>query len=188
MSFFETARQFLTLGFTHVIPFGFDHILFILCLFLTGSNTRNLVIMCTVFTVAHSISLGLAATSYISINTKITEPLIALSILVASIQNIVTKKVTHWRLFLVFIFGLIHGLGFAGALNAAGLTGDHFISSLLLFNVGVELGQIAVIIAAYFLIGKWFAKKTWYQEKVVYPLSSIIACIALYWLIERILQ
>lgn len=188
MTLFGTARQYLTLGFTHVIPFGFDHILFILCIFLMGNGIKQIIFLCSVFTLAHSISLGLASANMISINTRITEPLIALSILITAIQNIVGNTLYKWRMPAIFIFGLIHGLGFAGALKETGLAQDRFFSSLLFFNLGVEFGQIAIIIIAWYLIGKWFGENPWYKERVVYPLSTTTACVALYWTIERILS
>jgi hypothetical protein len=78
-------------------------------------------------------------------------------------------------------------MGFANALKEVGLPPEHFLASLISFNVGVELAQITVIIAAYFLIAKWFSKKDYYYTKIVYPLSSLIACVALFWTVERIL-
>jgi uncharacterized membrane protein YczE len=88
---------------------------------------------------------------------------------------------------IISIFGVIHGLGFATALSEIGIPKNQFLSSLLSFNFGVELGQIAIILLAYFLISKWFSHKTWYKERVVYPISIIIACISIYWTIERLL-
>jgi len=75
-------------------------------------------------------------------------------------------------------------LGFANALNEIGLPKNQFITTLLSFNLGVELGQITVILAAYFVVSKWFSNKVWYTERIVYPISSIIGCIALYWTME----
>ncbi len=187
MSYFETLNHYLQLGFAHVIPLGFDHILFILTLFFFSSKIKSVLVQCSVFTAAHSLSLGLAASGFIIPNATIVEPLIALSILFTAIENIVHDKINPWRLVLIFGFGLIHGLGFANALKEIGLPKNQFLTSLLSFNIGVELGQITIIFAAYFLIGKWFSNKIWYKEKIVYPISSIIACVALYWTIERIL-
>ena len=135
---------------------------------------------------AHSISLGLAAAGYIIPNSSFIEPLIAISILFTSIENIVHDKLNPWRLSIIFLFGLIHGLGFATALKNTGLPEAHFFTSLISFNIGVEMGQITIILLCYFLISKWFSKKTWYKTVIVYPLSSIIGCIALYWTIGRI--
>ncbi len=146
-----------------------------------------MLIQCSIFTLAHSISLALASSGWINPNATIVEPLIALSILFTAIENIVHDKINPWRLFLIFGFGLIHGLGFAKALSEIGMPKNQFFTSLFSFNIGVEMGQITVIIAAYFIISKWFSNKIWYKERVVYPISSVIACVALYWVIERIL-
>lgn len=187
LSHFQNILHYIQLGFTYVIPLGFDHILFILCLFFLNSKIKSVIIQCSVFTIAHSLSLGLAALGFIVSNATIIEPLIALSILFTAIENIVSTKVNPFRLVIIFAFGLIHGLGFASALNEIGLPKEQFFSSLLSFNFGVELGQIAIIILAYYLISKWFSDKIWYKERVVYPIATIIGCIALYWSIERIL-
>ena len=187
MSYFENIGHYIQLGFTHVIPLGFDHILFILCLFFLNSKIKSVVIQCSVFTIAHSLSLGLAASGLIMPKPSILEPLIALSILFTAIENILSSKINPFRLLIIFAFGLIHGLGFASALNKIEIPKEQFISSLLSFNFGVEIGQIVVILFAYFLISKWFSNKNWYKERIVYPISSVIGCIALYWTIERIL-
>ena len=187
MTSLESLYTYFQLGLTHVIPLGFDHILFILTLFFMSSNIKTMLIQCSVFTLAHSLSLALAASGLIIPNATIVEPLIAFSILFTAIENIVHNKINPWRLVLIFGFGLIHGLGFAKALNEIGMPKNQFFSSLLSFNIGVEMGQVTIIVAAYFIISKWFSKKIWYKERVVYPISSVIACIALYWVIERIL-
>jgi glucose-6-phosphate-specific signal transduction histidine kinase len=149
---------------------------------------KSALIQCSVFTLAHSVTLGLTAVGYILPNPKFIEPIIAISILVASIENLFHHKVNTWRLLIIFIFGLIHGMGFANALKEVGLQPKHFLASLLSFNVGVELAQITVILVAYFLIAKWWSKKDFYYTKIVYPISSLIACVALYWTVERILS
>jgi len=183
----EKIINFLELGFTHVIPLGFDHILFILSIFFLNSKIKLVVIQCSIFTLAHSLSLALATVGYIIPNSNYIEPLIAISILFTAIENIIGSKVNPWRVSLIFIFGLIHGLGFATALKEIGIPKNQFFSSLLSFNLGVEIGQITIIFLAYFLISKWFSEKKWYRERIVYPISTVIGCIALYWTIERIL-
>jgi len=183
----DIALQYLQIGFTHVIPLGFDHILFILSIFFLNSNIKSVIIQCSVFTFAHSVTLGLTAAGYIAPNAAIVEPLIALSILFASIENIIHQKINAWRVVIIFLFGLIHGMGFASALKEIGIPQEHFIKALLFFNLGVEAGQVSIILCAYFFIAIWFKNKPWYRTRIVYPISSGIACIALYWTIERIL-
>ena len=188
MCYSQTILQYLSLGFTHVLPLGLDHILFILSIFFLNSKLKLVVIQCSIFTLAHSISLGLAASGILMPNSNYIEPLIALSILFTSLENIIHSKVNPYRLLILFVFGLIHGMGFATALKEIGIPKEQFFTSLLSFNIGVELGQIVVLLLGYFLISKWFANKTWYKERVVYPISSFIGCVALYWTIERILM
>ncbi|WP_264520186.1 HupE/UreJ family protein [Flavobacterium sp. N1994] len=187
MPYSEMIMHYLTLGFTHVIPLGLDHILFILCLFFLNSRIKSVIIQCSVFTLAHSLSLGLAASGLILPNANYIEPLIAISILFTAIENIIHDKVNPYRLILIFLFGLLHGMGFANVLKEIGIPNNHFFAALFSFNLGVELGQVMVILTAYFLISKWFSNKSYYKERIVYPISSIIACIALYWTIERVL-
>lgn len=188
MAYLETLSTYLQLGFTHVIPLGFDHILFILTLFFLSSKIKTVLLQCAVFTLAHSLTLGLCVYGIIMPNASIIEPLIAVSILFTALENIVQDKINPWRIGIIFGFGLIHGMGFASALRGVGIPKNQFISSLLSFNLGVELGQITIILGAYFLISKWFSDKIWYKERIVYPISSLIACVALYWTIERLLM
>lgn len=184
----ETLILYLKLGYTHVIPLGFDHILFILTLFFLNSKLKTVVFQCSVFTLAHSLTLGLVAFGLFMPNFKIIEVLIALSILFTAVENIVTNNINPFRLLIVFAFGLLHGMGFANALLETGLPKEQFISSLLSFNFGVELGQLVVIVSAYFLVSKWFSNKVWYKERIIYPISVIIGCVAFYWTIERVLS
>ncbi len=184
----ETLILYLKLGYTHVIPLGFDHILFILTLFFLNSKLKTVVLQCSVFTLAHSLTLGLVAFGLFMPNVKIIEVLIALSILFTAVENIVTNTINPFRLLIVFAFGLVHGMGFANALLETGLPKEQFISSLLSFNFGVELGQLVVIVSAYFLVSKWFSNKVWYKERIIYPISVIIGCVAFYWTIERVLS
>lgn len=187
MQLLELICQYIILGYTHVIPLGFDHILFILTLYFFNSSSKSVILQCTLFTVAHSISLGFAASGFFIPMPGIVEPLIALSIFATSIENIVQSKMGKYRLSIIFIFGLVHGLGFATALQENGLPQNNFLTALFSFNLGVEFGQVTILLLAHYLIGKWFQKKEWYLQIIAYPISSIIACISLYWTIQRIL-
>jgi hypothetical protein len=176
---------YLQLGFTHIIPLGFDHILFILSLFLLSPKLKTIVWQATAFTVAHSITLGLAMYNVISAPPHIVEPIIALSIAFVAIENIISEKLRPGRILIVFVFGLIHGLGFAGVLKDLGLPQRDYLNALVSFNIGVELGQLSIILGAWFLFAKWFRHKSWYRTRIVNPLSALIAVIALYWTIQR---
>lgn len=181
----DIALLYLKLGFTHILPLGADHILFVLSIFLLNPKLKPVIIQATTFTIAHSITLGLAMYGLVSPPAHIIEPVIALSIFFVAVENIITDKLKPTRIVIVFIFGLIHGLGFAGALSELGLPENQFFTSLLTFNIGVELGQITIILLAWILVGKWFGKKDWYRKRIVIPFSVLIAIIALYWTIQR---
>jgi hypothetical protein len=184
----EVAAQYTVFGFTHILPKGLDHILFVLGLFLLSLRWKPLLIQVTSFTVAHTITLGLSIYGVLSLSPAIVEPLIAASIAYVAIENIMTVELKPWRAFVVFGFGLLHGLGFAGVLNEIGLPRSEFVTALLSFNIGVELGQLAVITLAYLLIGIWWKQKDWYRARVVQPLSALIAAIGVYWTIERVVS
>ena len=179
--------DYLGLGYLHIIPRGLDHILFVLGLFLFSLRAKPLLLQISTFTVAHTLTLALATLGILSIPASVVEPLIALSIVYVAVENIFQPKLSRFRLVVVFAFGLLHGLGFASILGEIGLNPLHFISSLIAFNIGVELGQISVIAAAYLAIGIWFSRKTWYRQRVVVPLSAIIALIGLWWAFERVI-
>ena len=181
----DVAIVYLKLGYTHIVPLGIDHILFVISIFLLNPKLKTVIWQATAFTIAHSITLGLAMYQIITPPAYIIEPVIALSIVFVAVENIITDKLKPARIIIVFIFGLIHGMGFASALTELGLPKNQFFTSLITFNVGVELGQITIILAAWFLIGKWFAHKLWYRKRIVIPISLVIAIIGLYWTIER---
>lgn len=181
----EIGWFYFKMGYTHILPLGLDHILFVLGLFFLNPKLKSVIWQATAFTVAHSITLGLAVYGYIQPPSSIIEPVIALSILFIAIENIITTELKWWRILVVFAFGLIHGCGFASALNEVGLPENDYLNALLTFNLGVEAGQLTVIISAWLLIGKWFCSKTWYRQRVVIPVSLVIGIIALYWTIER---
>ncbi len=177
--------MYLQLGFTHIIPLGLDHILFVLSIFFLSPRLSTVIWQASAFTVAHSITLGLAMYGYIKPLPAVIEPIIALSIFFVAMENVLVRELKPSRIAIVFLFGLVHGMGFANALTSLGLPPSDYFLSLLSFNVGVELGQVAVILIAYGLVGRWFANKPWYRQRVVVPVSIAIAVIALYWTIER---
>ncbi len=183
----EVFGQYLVLGFTHIVPKGLDHMLFVLGLFLLSTRMAPLLWQVTAFTLAHSITLALSVYGVIALSPAIVEPLIAASIVAVAVENIVTARLHAWRVFVVFAFGLLHGLGFAGVLTEIGLPREDFVTGLVAFNVGVEGGQLAVIALAFLAVGLWFRNKPWYRTRVVIPLSALIALTGLYWMVERLL-
>ncbi|MEO5995869.1 MAG: HupE/UreJ family protein [Chitinophagaceae bacterium] len=177
---------YLKLGVSHIIPAGSDHILFVIGLCLLSTKIKTILWQATAFTVAHSITLALSMKSIIVAPSEVVEPIIALSILFVAIENILLNELKPWRILVVFMFGLIHGMGFANALNEIGLPRNKFYTSILSFNAGVEIGQIAVIVGVFLLIIIPFGKQSWYKKFIVYPISAIIALIAAYWTVERV--
>jgi len=177
--------EYIYQGFIHIIPQGLDHILFVLALFLLATRTSALLWQVSAFTLAHTITLALGIFGVINLPSSLVEPLIALSIAYVAIENIYQQKLSKWRLPVIFVFGLLHGLGFASVLVELGLPESSYVTSLLSFNVGVELGQITVIALA-LVATKWCSHNPWYRKNVVIPLSLCISIIALYWFVERI--
>ena len=181
----EFARQYLSLGYEHILPKGLDHILFVIGLFLLSKKWRPLLMQVTAFTVAHSITLGLSMYGIVSLPSRVVEPLIALSIAYVAIENLFTADLKPWRVALVFAFGLLHGMGFAGVLRDLGLPASEFLTALLSFNLGVEGGQLSVIAAAFVCVAA-FRRREWYRRAVVVPVSLAIAAVGLYWTFARL--
>jgi hypothetical protein len=181
-----TFVSFLRQGFLHVLPLGLDHILFVLGLFLLSREWRPLLWQVTMFTLAHTLTLGLATLGGFSVSPAIVEPVIAASIAVVALENIFHAKYTPWRLGIVFAFGLVHGLGFAGALQDLALPATSLLVGLLGFNVGVEFGQLAIVslaLAATF----WVKPEKVYRKLLAIPGSVLIALAGTWWTVERIL-
>ena len=178
--------EYIELGFSHILPKGLDHIIFILGLTLISRRFIDLVIQVTAFTLAHSVTLALGLYGFLNLAPSIVEPLIAASIIYIAVENVWHHKVNVSRASIVFVFGLLHGLGFAGVLIELGLPERDFVIGLLSFNIGVELGQLAVIASAYFSVGIWVINKPWYKSRVAIPASVVIGTIGIYWLIERL--
>jgi len=182
----DVIWYYLKLGVRHIIPLGTDHILFVTGLCLLNSRIKTILWQATAFTVAHSVTLALSMKGILVAPGSVVEPIIALSILFVAIENIVLSELRSWRILIVFLFGLIHGLGFASALNEIGLPRNKFYTSILSFNAGVEIGQVTVIGCVFLFIILPFGKRKGYRKFVVYPASFVIAMIAAYWFTIRI--
>ncbi|MDJ0759449.1 MAG: HupE/UreJ family protein [Woeseiaceae bacterium] len=189
-----TAWLYTGIGVRHILPGGLDHILFVLALFLTSTRLKALALQVTMFTLAHSLTLGMAAAGWISLNSGWVEALIAATIAFVAIENLFVKHLPSWRLPVVFLFGLLHGLGFAGFFGELGLPENQFLAGLVGFNVGVEIGQIGVLLVALALataLRRRFEAKQLpeltYRRFVVLPGSLAIAAIGSFWTFERLL-
>jgi hydrogenase/urease accessory protein HupE len=176
------AGRFAVLGLEHILA-GLDHVLFVLALLLGARTVRAILKVATAFTVAHSVTLALAAMGWVVVSPNIVEPAIALSIAWVAIQNIIQKEPTH-RLAVVFAFGLMHGLGFAASLSFGDQVDWRLITSLLTFNIGIELGQAAIILlAAPFL---FFAQRHGWSRPVQWTASGAIALCGALWFLGRV--
>lgn len=180
--------RYILLGIEHVLPLGYDHVLFIVALFLLNSRLKTAVIQCTLFTIAHSITLALATFDFIHIPLQVIETAIAFSIALVAIENLFIPTLNYLRMSLVFVFGLLHGLGFSSALNEIGIPKSELLTSLCGFNLGVEIAQLFIILICYFTLAYFWKKKEWYQEKLIHPINMMIACIAMVIGIQRLIN
>jgi len=187
-SWLHNVRDFVRLGIIHILE-GTDHVLFVLSLLLIYSTFRREALLLTVFTLAHSISLIIAGSGLLTLSSRVVEPVVALSITYMAITSVFLTKYKLFKahgnkISTVFIFGLFHGLGFAGLLRNIQVPDDRFISSLLSFNVGIELGQFAIVAAVLPFI-YLFKGKRWYP-KVIKVIAVVIALVGLFWGFQRI--
>ena len=181
----EAFVEYIGVGFDHIIPLGLDHILFVLGLFFLALRMGPLLWQISAFTLAHTVTLALGSLGIITISGDIVEPLIAASIVYVGVENVLSRGLTPWRPFIVFGFGLLHGLGFASVLSDFGLGSAHFVPKLIGFNIGVEIGQLAVIAAAFVTLGILFGNHSWWRLRIAGPVSIAISVIATFWVFER---
>lgn len=176
----------ILLGFSHIVPKGLDHVLFILGLFLLTPRVRALLLQVSVFTMAHTVTLAATTLGVLSPPASMIEPMIALSIVFVAVENVLRTNVSRWRLGLVFVFGLLHGMGFGGILTTMNLPRESLVTTLVSFNVGVELAQIAILVGAAAIVRLSAVEPSAYRRFVVRPASLAIAAVGLVWAIERI--
>ncbi len=188
---FENVGTFIDFGFQHIIPQGLDHVLFVVALYLNARGWRSLILQVTTFTVAHTITLGLAATGIVQSPGEIVEPLIAISIVALAVEAIVFKRANIWRLPVIFAFGLLHGLGF-GSVMKVYLENADLSAGLVGITLGVEAGHLLVLLAtglvasAIQLALKSASKLQLYRPAFVIPVAAVIALVGLYWTLQRI--
>jgi hypothetical protein len=180
--------EFLKLGIGHILNVGaFDHLLFLTALLLGCRKLKPMLLVITCFTLAHSITLALAALDVVTISTRIVEPLIAASIIFVAAENFRRKEKSWHRYALTCGFGLIHGFGFASALRASGLggNGSEIAMPLLAFNLGVEIGQLVVaatVLPALLILNKW----PWFTRHGTRVISALVILVAAFWLWQRL--
>jgi hydrogenase/urease accessory protein HupE len=181
----EIAWAYVTLGVEHILS-GFDHLMFVLSLlFLVGFNKR-LVLTISAFTLAHSLTLALSSLGLLTLRSPPVEATIALSIMLVAGEALNKEQTLsrRWPALVAFLFGLVHGLGFAGALADIGLPQNNLFVALLTFNVGVELGQLLVVVLCYGLYRALASKPQFVMART--PALYVIGGIAAYWSIGRI--
>jgi len=188
IGFFTVLRQFFGLGIPHVL-FGLDHVLFVLALHTIVRKFRDIIAIITAFTIAHSITLFLGGLGIVVLGSYIVEPLIAFSIAYVAFRNIEIIKngelgVMKGRWAASFGFGLIHGLGFAGALAKIKIPEEHFVTALLSFNFGIETGQLVIV--GLFVPLLYIMNRIGILRQSIYVISSAILIISLTWTVERI--
>lgn len=181
----EIARAYVVLGVEHILG-GFDHLMFVLALLFLVSFNRRLVLTISAFTLAHSLTLGLSALGLLTLRSPPVEATIALSIMLVACEALHKRQTLsrRWPALVAFLFGLVHGLGFAGALADIGLPQHHLFVALLTFNVGVELGQLLVVAVAYVVHRALVVHPKFIaaRKPVLYAIGSVAA----YWSIGRI--
>ena len=176
-----TFRRFFVLGIEHIAT-GYDHVLFLVALLLVGGGLRSLVAVVTAFTVAHSVTLTLAVLDVVELPSRLVESAIALSIAWVALENLVIDRAAgRWRI--TFAFGLMHGFGFASVLREMHLPREGLIASLLAFNLGVEAGQLVVVLLTHPLIVA--VGRSRHRRAFVAVASGAILVIALWWFAER---
>jgi len=185
LPWYRQLALYLELGFHHIVPEGADHILFVLGLFFLGVTWRKLLSQTTVFTIAHATTLFLSTYGVFRLPSRYVEPAIALSIAYIAIENIFKPRLGPARLAVVFVFGLLHGLGFASSLSDVPFPKREFVVALLGFNFGVDFGQLFVIGVAFLVVGR-FRNRPWFRPRIAVPCSLVIALVGLFWAVQRI--
>jgi hydrogenase/urease accessory protein HupE len=178
--------QFMVLGVEHIWT-GYDHLLFLFALLVVTRSFRSALVVITAFTLAHSITLAVATFDLAQIPARYTEPLIAASIIYVGVENLARRGETRGRWVLTFAFGLIHGFGFASVLRDLGVGGraGGVAMPLFAFNLGVELGQIAVAAIVLPLIW-WLRRKKSFLQRGVPACSAMVALAGAYWFVRRV--
>jgi hypothetical protein len=175
----------LWMGMVHILG-GFDHLVFLFGLLLVGGSLRGLVATITAFTLAHSITIAMAVLGVWSASPSLIEPAIALSVAYVGVENFFVKSADR-RWLITFPLGLVHGFGFAGALGGLAVPKDQLLSALVAFNVGVELGQLAVLSVVLPLL-LWARRRPWFRLYGVRGLSAVVVLLGLGWFALRVME
>jgi hydrogenase/urease accessory protein HupE len=181
-SWWHTTRTFLVLGIEHILT-GYDHLLFLLGLLVAGRGVRQLVAIVTSFTIAHSLTLGAATFGLVNPPARIVEAVIALSIAYVGVENLLSQAPGgRWKL--TFVFGLVHGFGFANVLREMALPREALATSLFMFNLGVEIGQVTVVVLIWPAL-RWMQRSA-YAVRVTQGISAVVAACGVFWFVQRV--
>jgi hypothetical protein len=172
-------------GFSHILPYGIDHILFLLALFFLTRDFGSLLAQMTLFTLAHSLTLALSMYGLVSVPPLLVEVAIGLSITFVAAENLFRERISRWRPWVVFASGLLHGLGFAHSFARTEIAPVDFLPALFAFNMGIEAGQLVVIGIAYALVALWWKRES-YRRMIARPASFLIAVSGLCWAAVRV--
>ncbi|MGW1682725.1 HupE/UreJ family protein [Saccharopolyspora sp. NPDC002376] len=175
-----SSARFGLMGIEHILS-GLDHVLFVVALMLGATTVRKLLAVVSMFTAAHSVTLIAALFGWVTVPASIVEPLIALSIAFVAIDNLLGA--TQHRLPVVFAFGLLHGLGFAGSLKVTDDFNWNLVLSLLSFNIGIEAGQALLLLAVFPLL--LLGRRIRWSVHVVRGATLVVAAFGLVWFVER---
>lgn len=175
---------FFRLGVEHILT-GYDHLLFLVALLLRGGRLVSLLKIITAFTLAHSITLALATLGVVTIPDRIVEPVIAASIVWVALENLLLRNAPSQRWLVSFLFGLVHGFGFASAIEPLDLPRGRLALALLGFNLGVEAGQ-ALVVALLLPLLLWMRDSAW-EPRTVQAASLAVAAVGCAWLIQRLI-
>jgi hydrogenase/urease accessory protein HupE len=178
-------RKFIPAGVHHIL-IGPDHLLFLVGLLLLGGSTRQLLIVVTSFTVAHSITLSLAALNIVTPPSRLIEPAIALSIVYVGADNILAKGGRDVRGWIAFTFGFIHGFGFASVLREMDLPRRALGWSLFSFNIGVEIGQLFVVVLVATAFTMLRTRSEWSRQHLAFAGSIVVIAAGTFWFIQRV--
>ncbi len=197
-SLWVTLKTYIIIGIEHILS-GPDHILFVISLLLLPFAFRRILILISVFTVSHSLTLILAGLNIITLSSKIVEPIIAFSIIITTLtaiylnyksyknsenSNVELHHNLYFNAVIIFTFGLFHGLGFAGAFSALNIDAANYLVPLLSINLGVEFGQLFIIMITFPIL--WIVRNQKYGQVLLHTFSTVIVILALFWVIERL--
>jgi hydrogenase/urease accessory protein HupE len=182
---FAVIRKFVPAGIHHIL-IGPDHLLFLVGLLLLGGSIRRLTMVVTSFTIAHSITLSLAALNILTPPARIIEPAIALSIIYVGADNLLAQGGRDVRAWIAFAFGFIHGFGFANVLREMELPARALGWSLFSFNFGVEIGQLLVVVLVASAFSAVRSRSEWARRQLVYAGSIIVIAAGSFWFVQRV--